>query len=98
MAGLDDDLAVRHGLPPIEGGIAAQSPSQDVLAARKRLGLSQSGFSVVFGVSVATVRDWEKRRRQPTGAAKVLLTLIEKNPDVVVAALHLLQHHTNDGG
>ena len=36
----------------------------DVAAIRKRLHLSQGKFAARFGLSVATVRDWEQRRER----------------------------------
>jgi putative transcriptional regulator len=59
----------------------------DVRKIRKRLGLSQDVFALRFGIPVATIRDWEQRRRKPEVAARVLLKVIEKNPDAVTAAL-----------
>jgi putative transcriptional regulator len=59
----------------------------DVRRIRKQLGLSQDEFAPRFGLSVATVREWEQDRRKPEGAARVLLTVIEKEPDAVTRAL-----------
>ena len=54
---------------------------------RRQLKLSQWEFSLRFGFSVATVRDWEQKRRTPDGAARVLLTVIDKEPAAVRRAL-----------
>ena len=51
-----------------------------VAAIRTRLKLSQKGFSAVFGISTATLRNWEQGRRQPTGAARLLLRVAAKYP------------------
>ena len=59
----------------------------DVAAIRKRLKLSQGQFASKFGLSLATVRDWEQRRRRPDRIARALLTVIDKNPEAVEAAL-----------
>jgi putative transcriptional regulator len=59
----------------------------DVKAIRTRLGLSQEDFARRFGFSVAAVRDWEQHRRQPEQAARVLLLIIDHNPDIVNEAL-----------
>jgi putative transcriptional regulator len=59
----------------------------DVRRIRRRLGLSQDEFAARFGLSVATVREWEQDRRKPEGAARVLLTVIEKEPEAVTRAL-----------
>ena len=59
----------------------------DVAALRKRMKLSQGKFAARFGLSAATVRDWEQGRRQPDSTARILLKVIEKNPQAVVDAL-----------
>lgn len=59
----------------------------DVRAIRGRLNMSQNDFAARFGFGVAAVRDWEQKRRRPEAAARVLLTVIDKAPDVVTAAL-----------
>ncbi|AFB31262.1 MULTISPECIES: helix-turn-helix domain-containing protein [spotted fever group] len=59
----------------------------DVHEARDKLKLTQQQFATTFGVSVATLRNWEQGRRLPTGAAKLLLKIIEKEPNVVKRVL-----------
>jgi Helix-turn-helix len=59
----------------------------DVRKIRQRLGLSQDEFAAKFALSVGTVREWEQDRRRPEGAARVLLTVIAKEPDAVRRAL-----------
>jgi putative transcriptional regulator len=59
----------------------------DVRAIRKALNLSQDQFALRFGLSAATVRDWEQNRREPEGAARVLLQVIKKEPEAVSRAL-----------
>jgi putative transcriptional regulator len=59
----------------------------DVRRIRRQLGLSQDEFAARFGLSVATVREWEQDRRKPEGAARVLLTVIEREPEAVTRAL-----------
>lgn len=53
---------------------------EDVQAIRHEFGLSQSVFAKFMGVSVNTLQNWEQGRRQPTGAARVLLTLAMRQP------------------
>jgi len=54
---------------------------------RKRLGLSQAEMSRRIEVSVETIRNWEQGRRYPTGAAKALLKILDRAPEVSLAAL-----------
>jgi putative transcriptional regulator len=47
---------------------------------REKTGLSQSRFASLLGVSVRTLQDWEQGRRAPSGAARTLLLVADKNP------------------
>lgn len=51
--------------------------------ARARVGLSQSEFAALMGVSTRTLQDWEQGRREPTGAARTLLRVAEAHPGVL---------------
>lgn len=60
----------------------------DVRQVRAKIGLSQSRFASLLGVSVATLRNWEQGRRQPTGAARALLRIVNTKPRLALEALH----------
>ena len=60
----------------------------DVQSIRGRLGLSQSEFALMIGVSARTVQNWEQKRREPEGAARALLVVAERHPKMVLQALH----------
>jgi len=70
-----------------EGFIVHVPDEVDVKSIRMRLDLSQEAFAQRFGFSTAAVRDWEQHRRQPEQAARVLLLVIDRNPEVVTEAL-----------
>jgi putative transcriptional regulator len=55
----------------------------EILDARMRSGLSQQRFADVLGVSRRTLEAWEQGRRKPTGAARSLLTIATRRPDVL---------------
>ena len=59
----------------------------DVKAIRSKLGLSQAEFSRRFAVSQRSLQEWEQGRRRPDGAVRAYLTVIERNPKAVAAAL-----------
>ena len=48
--------------------------------ARLQMGLSQVEFADLLGVSPRTLQDWEQGRREPTGAARMLLKVAVKHP------------------
>jgi putative transcriptional regulator len=54
---------------------------------RKRIGLSQQEFSSRIEVSLETIRNWEQGKRCPTGAAKALLKILDRAPEVALLAL-----------
>ena len=62
--------------------------TMDVKRVREKAGLSQQDFAAQFGISCATLRNWEQGRRRPEGPARVLLTLIDRQPDVVQRVLN----------
>jgi putative transcriptional regulator len=59
----------------------------DVRAIRTALGLSREAFATRFGLKATAVRDWEQGLRKPDPAARTLLKVIARNPEVVAAAV-----------
>ena len=59
-------------------------PQNDIVKVRSKLGLSQSKFAAVLGISADTLQNWEQGRRSPTGPAKVLLKVVTKHPEVLL--------------
>lgn len=51
---------------------------------REKTGLSQPRFAALLGVSVRTLQEWEQGRRAPSGAARTLLLVAEKNPGALL--------------
>lgn len=51
---------------------------------RAEMGLSQSKFAQLLGVSVSTLQNWEQGRRKPEGSAKVLLNVAANYPEAVL--------------
>ena len=63
-------------------------PKNTVVKTRGKLGLSQSKFASLLGISQDTLQNWEQGRRRPEGPALALLRVAEVNPEAVMNALH----------
>ena len=74
-AGRDSDVSVTK-VHPI-----------DVSRIRRRTTLSQAAFAAKFGFSVGAVQNWEQGRRVPERSGRILLAIVDSNPEVVEAAL-----------
>lgn len=57
--------------------------------ARNAMGLSQTHFAALMGVSVRTLQEWEQGRRSPTGAAKTLLRVAKNHPEVLLEMIKI---------
>ncbi len=65
-----------------EHGRVINVPS--VASVREKTGLSQSRFAELLGVSVRTLQEWEQGRRAPSGAARTLLLIAQRNPGALL--------------
>ena len=68
--------------------------SADVKAIRQRLGLSQRNFAMLLGVSTDTVQNWEQNRRKPRGAARLLLLIAQRHPEVLTEVIEEVSSST----
>lgn len=86
-------LASVHEMDEISKGNAQASRSfkfeePEVKAIREKVGLSQTRFAGLIGVSKRTLENWEQGRRHPTGPARALLRLLDKDPEYALRTLH----------
>ncbi|KQU21652.1 hypothetical protein ASG63_22930 [Methylobacterium sp. Leaf94] len=85
--GLDEAIAWTKGDTTAARLIPWQAPtSVDVRAIRQKMGMSQREFAACFGLKLESLRNWEQNKRVPETSARVLLTLIDREPDAVKRA------------
>ena len=72
-----------------ESGVVEHAPEAlNVKAIREKTGMSQQSFCATFGISIGTLRHWEQGLRTPRGAARVLLKIVDQNPQAVIKAIN----------
>lgn len=59
----------------------------DVKHIRIKVGMTQEEFAATFGISLGTLRHWERGDRTPRGPALVLLNLIQKDPAAIMKVI-----------
>ena len=88
IASLEEALADAKGEPTgLHHHVVMVPEAVDVKGIRGRLGMSQSQFARTFGFRLGTLQNWERGHRRPEGAARVLLTVIDRRPEVVLEAV-----------
>ncbi|MGB6219391.1 helix-turn-helix domain-containing protein [Haloferula sp.] len=58
-----------------------------VAQARHTLGMTQGEFAELLGVGISTLRSWEQKKREPSGAARMLIAIAIKHPEVLQDAV-----------
>lgn len=80
--------ALGHARGEATEGFVVHVPDEvDVKEIRRRLEMTQTEFAERYGFSVDAVRNWEQGRRRPEGPARMLLKVIEREPEAVDRAL-----------
>jgi putative transcriptional regulator len=83
--GLNEAVAYSKG--NLSKAVVHKFSPLDVKNIRTNMGMSQTEFASAFGISVSTLRHWERGDREPRGPALVLLNVVKKEPQVVLNAL-----------
>jgi putative transcriptional regulator len=88
LAGLKEALAHARGeeVPGIRIH-HIEVPEVDTKAIRKKLRLTQEQMALALGTSPSGYRKWEQGQRQPSGAARTLLRVMEQEPEAVLRVL-----------
>ena len=74
--GLDEALEFSKGKK--NTAVVHKYTPLDVKNIRAKVGMSQTEFASAFGISVSTLRHWERGDRTPNGPALVLLNVVAK--------------------
>jgi len=80
---MQDAIAFMNGDTSAGRIVFPKPPAIDVTAVRAKTGLSQTEFARKFMLAPGTLRNWEQGIRQPEGATRLLLAVIDQAPDVV---------------
>lgn len=86
-AALGEVLAHVHGEIDLPCRLVDDPSAERIRALRKRMKLSRQKFADRFGLDARALQDWEQGRRVPDRSARVLLTVIDREPDAVERAL-----------
>ncbi len=86
-AALGEVLAHVRGETALTCRIVDDPAAGRIVALRKRMKLSRQRFADRFGLDARAIQDWEQGRRVPDRAARVLLTVIDRDPEAVIRAL-----------
>jgi putative transcriptional regulator len=92
VSGLNDAIAHSKGEKKRGVETVFAVPDIDVKKVREKSGLTQDSFSTLFAIKIRTLQDWEQGRRKPTTPARILLAMIDRNPQVVKKTLETLGH------
>ncbi|MCF7731678.1 MAG: helix-turn-helix domain-containing protein [Akkermansiaceae bacterium] len=65
----------------------AWEAKSEVAKVRQSLGLTQEAFASLLGIGLSTLRSWEQGKREPSGAARMLITIALKHPEVLQEAV-----------
>ena len=86
-AALGEVLAHVRGEIQLPCRIVDDPTAERIIALRKRMRLSRQKFADRFGLDARALQDWEQGRRVPDRAARVLLTVIDREPEAVARAI-----------
>ena len=92
MSGEELGVKLLQSVKEMKAGKAAkrtQVTPNEVAVVRFKTGLSQVQFARALQISARTLQEWEQGRRQPSGAAKALIEIASRHPEVIKEGLEL---------
>ena len=85
--GLSEVAAWRRGEIALETRVVDPMPPEEIKALRKRHARSPREFERRFGVPARTLEGWEQGHRKPDLTARILLRVIDREPEAVERAV-----------
>jgi putative transcriptional regulator len=83
IQGMEEAVAWKRGEMALETVRISPMPPDRVRAIRKKFSRSTKAFEQRFGIPAATLNNWEQGRREPDVTARLLLRIIEREPEIV---------------
>ncbi|MCO5162791.1 MAG: helix-turn-helix domain-containing protein [Mesorhizobium sp.] len=87
LQGAREALAFAEGRADIDAFRVHVPETVDVKKIRRKLGLTQQAFAARYGFTVGRVRDWEQGRSPVDTSSRILLLVIENEPEAIERAL-----------
>ena len=84
---LGEVLAHARGEVDLPCRIVDDPAAEHILALRKHIKLSSQKLADRFGLDARAIQDWEQGRSVPDRAARVLLTVIDRDSEAVARVL-----------
>lgn len=84
--GLKEALAWKRGEIALETVNVEPMPAERIRAIRKKVAKSAKEFERRFGIPAATINNWEQGRRSPDPAGRLLLKVLDLDPEAVEKA------------
>lgn len=88
LEGLQEVLAWKRGETALEVVDINPMPAERVRSIRRKVAKSARDFERRFGIPASTLNNWEQGRRKPDPAGRLLLKVIEANPEMVEKVAH----------
>ena len=79
--------AIEHAAGKESEAVVHFPRTPNVKSIREQVGMTQTAFASALGVSLSTLRRWERGERTPQGPARMLLHLVAREPQTVLRAL-----------
>ncbi len=72
--------AIEFAQGQTRGAVVHEFAPLDIKAVRAKVGMTQTEFAATFGISLGTLRHWERGDRKPQGPALVIVHSAIDNP------------------